>query len=476
MEYLNKIIQADVIDGLKMLPDESVHCIVTSPPYFGLRDYKVDGQMGLEDTVHKFIIKLVGVFREAWRVLRDDGTCWVNLGDTYAAYYGQKYGQSLSGSRENRGQAPPAKKSPTFSKSKRMDRGEGRWGVAPTPANGGVKPKDLFLVPFEFALAMRADGWYMRDVIIWHKPNPMPESVSDRCTKSHEYIFMFSKQPRYYYDALAIATPLSDKTYTTYGNSVRTGYGDGTGLVASENWHRDVPERKPKDWKTPDGWDTGKGSHGSFHKNGREKGKKTSSGNLERVPRSERGAPEGSASNLAGNVPWEGNKANKRSVWTIATKRYSEAHFATFPPELPIDCIKAGTSEYGCCPTCGTPYIRQTQPSERYEKVLGEGYHDHSADASEGMAQTRGSNKQNKMRDAGIPAAEYVTTGWKQSCKCPDDKTPIPCLVLDPFMGAATTAVVAAKLGRDYVGIELNPEYIKIAEKRLADELGLFKP
>jgi len=330
--------------GLGKLPDNSIDCCVTSPPYFGLRDYGIekthwpecsfvifgfektipewDGCYGLEPNPEMYVAHTVLIFREVKRVLKDEGTLWLNIGDTYAAYLGQKYGQgqSLSGYRENNGSAPPAKVSPVFSKSKRDTK---RYGGGNQPGDGDVKPKDMFGIPWMVAFALRADGWYLRQDIIWHKPNPMPESVSDRCTKSHEYIFMFSKSPKYYFDQAAIATQYKDKTLTTFGTK-RTGYGDGSGLIASENCTKNNPTRKPKEWNK--GGNQGNG----IRIGGGGTGFKGHSGNYD------------SDGNLIGN-----GMANKKSVWTVTTKSFKEAHFATFPPDLIIDCIKAG------CPAGG---------------------------------------------------------------------------------------------------------------------------
>lgn len=728
---LNKIHEGCALEVLKTFADKSVQCITTSPPYYGLRNYSVrktiwpevkyflfdfeiiipemECCLGLEETPKQFIGHLILIFRECYRVLRQDGTLWLNIGDTYAAYWGQKYGQgqSLSGTRENNGSAPPAKKSPVFSKSKRdVD----IYGGGNVPAVADVKPKDLFGIPWMLSFALRNDGWYLRQDNIWclsggayiyvrsqkgdspmmvkdmvrlnaesiklwngekwtqvlgwnrntegennkeivlrsgerigctdnhvwpiqtgnvptkelrigdvikscklpepenrftpnyltedilwliglylaegsrngsalqiaghikeesrlervkrvadhfggsitytknrnnleiriygkiiraiifqfisgntaydkglsnsvwklqnsslktiiegylsgdahndilnerwrlgfcrnynlerdlrtaaarlgailtlnpsiasnqtgkfpsfrgewrwlqsghfnqkdrgevieirnsrarkfwdievqdephlfalasgvlthnSKPNPMPESVTDRCTKSHEYIFLLSKSAKYYYNAYSIATEYQDKTLTTFGCDVK-GNGDGSGLIQSENWANTIEVRKPKVWKTPDGWDTDNGSHGSFHKEGRENGRK----NYEH-----RGKHDKKLNGHSGNFDLNGDligtgKANKRSVWTVTTMPYSEAHFATFPERLIVDMIKAG------CPEGG--------------------------------------------------------------------------IVLDPFAGSCTTPLVARKLNRNFVAIELNPGYIKLGEERLRKELGLF--
>jgi DNA modification methylase len=419
---INHIYQGTAIAILKTFADASIDCCVTSPPYWGLRDYgtalwiggnntcdhkgkpfrtkeninrntgtgvdkknktsfqpfshvcdkcgaiRIDDQLGLERTPEEFVDKMVLIFEEIRRILKPTGTLWLNLGDSYAhslRQSGVKYSGVLS--QKNKGQI--------------------KEGFKPIAA--GYKEKDLIGIPWMIAFALRSAGWYLRQDIIWNKPNPMPESVTDRCTKAHEYIFLLSKSQKYYYDAKSIATPYKDKTYTTFGCESK-GNGDGSGLVKSENWANDMPVRKPKQWKTPDGWDTGKGSYASFHKEGREKGFKGYE---------HRGTGDKKLTGHSGNFDSNGDLigdglANKKSVWTVGTKAFKEAHFATYPEELIEDCIKAG------CPKNG--------------------------------------------------------------------------IVLDPFMAGGTTAVVARKLMRNFVGIELNPEYIKIAEKRLYDQIGLF--
>lgn len=269
-----QILQGDCRQTLKTLPDSSVHCCVTSPPYFGLRDYGHDGQIGLEETPEAFVAEMVAVFREVRRVLRDDGTLWLNLGDSYAAQRGGshqpaetlacgKNGKTEQGAIVNRDR--PAGYNPTRFASRI-----------------GLKHKDLIGIPWRVAFALQADGWYLRQDIIWHKPNPMPESVSDRCTKAHEYIFLLSKSARYHYDASSIEE--------------------------DAKWER---------W----GDQTEKKEH------------------------------RGTAGHLGGKALSElpiRDKKNKRSVWTVTTKAYSGAHFATFPPDLIRPCILAG------CPIGGT--------------------------------------------------------------------------------------------------------------------------
>ena len=258
----------DCLEILRAMPDASVHTCVTSPPYFGLRDYGVDGQIGLEPTPDEYVARMVEVFREVRRVLRDDGTLWLNLGDSY--------------SHPTKGTGGGWAADPNNYAHKAQAFGARKFSM------GDAKPKDLMGIPWRVAFALQADGWYLRQDIIWHKPNPMPESVRDRCTKAHEYIFLLSKRPRYYFDSEAIKEPaVSEKPA---GNK-RHKYADA--------YAADVL-----------------GKH------------RTKAGLLA----------------LTG-VEWE--KRNKRSVWTVATKPFKGAHFATFPPDLIEPCILAGCPEGG---------------------------------------------------------------------------------------------------------------------------------
>jgi DNA modification methylase len=302
-----QILQGDCRDLLKTLPDASVHCVVTSPPYFGLRDYGVDGQIGLEASPDAFVAELVAVFREVRRVLRDDGTLWLNLGDSYnSGASGGLGGSTLGGGQNNQ----------------RVSNRSGRGLV------NALKPKDLIGIPWRAAFALQQDGWYLRQDIIWHKPNPMPESVTDRCTKSHEYVFLMSKSARYFYDAAAIA----EEGVIPAGTKAAKG--------SVERFNTLGVNSRPPEYKIYDGM------------------------------------------------------RNARSVWTIATQPFREAHFATFPPDLAERCIKAG------CPVGGT--------------------------------------------------------------------------VLDPFGGAGTTGLVADRLQRSSILIELNPVYASMAKKRLEGDAPLF--
>ena len=364
---MNKTLCGDVIEKLKELPDECVQMVVTSPPYFGLRDYGVKGQIGLEDSPEAFVSKMVEVFREVRRVLRNDGTVWMNIGDSYAM-------SSMRGKdSEFKGWCDQSKS-----------------GIVNCKRSipKGLKPKDLIGVPWRLAFALQADGWTLRQDIIWEKAAPMPESVTDRCTKSHEYIFLLSKSQKYFFDNEAIKEPC-----VTYDNIVRD---------------RETTKLN----NTP----------------GRTKMKGL----------------------VYNNYPTR----NKRDVWKLKSNLFKGAHFATFPLSLPLTCIKAGTSEAGCCGKCGSPWTRilkkRTDWPER--KAAGQPIRQGLEGAG---AQGVGGFK-----------SESTTLGWKQGCKC-GETTTARCVVLDPFAGAFTTAVAARDLGRDSIMVELNPEYVKIGEERL---------
>lgn len=404
-ELINKIHEGDCRELLKQIPDESVNCVVTSPPYFGLRDYgtakweggevgcnhekvsasviekskststiqnhenngnklqnvyrdicgkcgatRIDKQIGLEETPDEYVFRLVEVFNEVKRILKNDGTIWLNLGDSYNQQGGPQNLNKISPNRDGG--------------SNTQNGGNNRKLVS------GLKSKDLIGIPWMVAFALRSAGWYLRQDIIWHKPNPMPESVTDRCTKSHEYIFLLSKADRYYFDHESIKQPLA------FGSVLRLDQN-----IQEQNGSSRVPGKTNGNMKV-----VGKlRPHGIV----RDRLLDYDSKEKELRPNVNRGEFENES-----DLPGPHEKANKKSVWTVTTKPFSEAHFATFPQDLIVDCIKAGSREND--------------------------------------------------------------------------------IILDPFIGAGTTAVVAKKLNRNFIGIELNPEYIKIAEKRLRKEIGLF--
>lgn len=367
------ILNGDVIDCLRSLPDACVQCVVTSPPYWGLRDYGVEGQIGLEPTPEEHVEKMVEVFREVRRVLRDDGTLWLNYGDCYA-------GSTTGADR-------PPEPGHTHEDSGRVKTGQENKHRRP---DAGLKPKDLVGMPWRIAFALQADGWYLRSDIIWSKPNPMPESVTDRPTKSHEYVFLLSKRPRYFYDADAIREAHKEPNR---GNGERDRVNYNTGGII------------------------GRGRVGEYEEGVR-------------------------LYNPAGR--------NRRTVWEIATQPMPDAHFATFPEALVEPCIKAGTSERGCCPSCGAPWLRVV------ERLPVTGRNENKTPSSAHAAV--------KCSRAG--ESHVKTVGWQPSCTCGTEET-VPCIVLDPFGGSGTVAKVARDLGRSSILIEINPEYVQIAKKRL---------
>jgi DNA modification methylase len=372
-----RLLLGDCRDVLKTLEAGSVNTCVTSPPYFGLRDYGVDGQIGLEHTPDAFVAQMVEVFREVRRVLRDDGTLWLNLGDSYAGSWGAQAKRDTPGEISRNSVRNHPKRARASGKIRQAD----------------LKPKDMIGIPWMVAFALRADGWFLRQDIIWSKPNPMPESVRDRCTKAHEYVFLLSKGPRYYFDAAAISEPASPNTHARVAQDVA----NQAGSLRAHGGDLGPRGREGRSMKAvvkqrPSGWAEGQGSHGSIHPEGRSKGRRV----VISSPKTTANAV-GSRNNedfsgaISGQVV---DRRNKRSVWTVPTEGFKEAHFATYPPSLIEPCILAGAPKGG--------------------------------------------------------------------------------VVLDPFGGAGTTGLVADRLQRNAVLIELNPEYAEIARRRLHQDAGMF--
>ena len=343
-----EILQGDCVESLNKLEDQSINTCITSPPYWGLRNYNdEEKQLGMEDTPEEFTENLVKVFREVKKVLRDDGTVWLNLGDSYG------------------------------------------------------KNKQLTGIPWRVAFALQQDGWYLRQDIIWHKPNPMPESVTNRCTKAHEYIFLLSKKPKYYYDHEAIK---EDAKYPQGPNS-------------------------------PQSIKKGKGEFGMDTRGG-----------LSKI-----GA-------LA--------KKNKRSVWTVTTKPFKGAHFATFPKDLIEPCILAGCPEK-ICVDCNEPYERITSRKSNPLKV-DDSTLDRFGNGKAGVHRKVGGQYQKWLNENPL-----ITIGWEKQCDCQTNETKAGT-VLDPFGGSGTTGIVAAQHNRNAVLLELNQEYIDLAKQRINKELGMM--
>lgn len=331
-----KIMIGDVREQLALLDADSIDCVVTSPPYWGLRDYGVAGQIGMEPTLSEHLAVMVDVFDGVRRVLKPTGTLWLNYGDCYAT---SPNGRSAA-------------------KTKEVGNDDRTFRDKPFSTIGGVlKAKDLCMIPNRLAIALQEAGWYVRSEIIWHKPNPMPESIKDRPGCSHEKVWLLSKSSRYFYDHIAVRQPLAAASYARLSQDVESQEGSDRANGGAKT------NGKMKAVKF--GGNKGQGEHGS-------------------------------AARRASGNDWNplSDTANLKNVWTIATAAFSEAHFATFPPALAERCIKAG---------------------------------------------------------------------------CPDGGT-----VLDPFFGAGTTGLVASRLGRNFIGIELNPEYAAIARKRISDDAPLF--
>ena len=381
------LLHGNAVDRLRDLHADSIQTIITSPPYFGLRDYKVAGQIGLEPTLDEYVARLVAVFREAKRVLKPDGTLWLNLGDCHCSQGGKcQYGSSDGAVR--RGGAP-----------------------GPRIQVDGLKPKDLIGLPWLVAFALRADGWWLRSDIIWSKPNPIPESIRDRPTRAHEYIFLMSKRARYYYDADAIAERAVESTMQRisqptfdqqHGGPKDSGEGNRSYRKAMENLRKRVPAGWHQGTRPAlPGHESNVRSHGlsggaydppgqSPHGNARNRDQRREGGEPKQDGHGRRHAgfnERSDGSEEQGSSPLT---RNARTVWTIPTQPFPEAHFATFPEELARRCVVTGSR--------------------------------------------------------------------------PGDT------VLDPFAGSGTTGVVALANGRGFIGIELNPDYVKMAVRRMSGQ------
>lgn len=534
-----RLYHGDCLDVLRSLPDRSVHMCATSPPFYGLRDYGVDGQIGLEESPDEWVARLVAVFREVRRVLRDDGTLWVEIGDSY--------------------------NSGTSARRQASDADHGAWQQG---SNGGqerinapgLKPKDLLGQPWMLAFALRADGWYLRSEIIWHRPNPMPESVTDRPTKAHSTVFLLAKGQ---WKARVVALSDLHGEFVHVGNHVgsknphlwahefgvrlATAILDGTegeqklalASLYPKVWQeiasggdsetvRDLPvEHRAAVYASallsthisakeflceldrlgvaladgeqfrvggaltlytlPPGVDRYGETAIAIHDSGEigeidftahtvkcswpsgcsyfydadaiREPHQPDGRKVTRHP----GPGDNSIQARSNGDRWPGSGANARSVWTIPTEPTPFAHFATWPQKLVARMILAGTSEKGCCPECGAPWVRVTEDG-----------HD-----AEGRTTNGKKPRTNERRGFDVRKVKTTSTlGWQPSCGCcnphPDAVVPfygpVPCVVLDPFAGSGTTLKVARDHGRHGIGIELNEEYLRIAAVRLAQQ------
>lgn len=474
-----------VLDVLRAMPDRSVHMAWSSPPYWGLRSYGTEpqvwggdpacqhawsepvprrggagrkgknslmqsrsvsdaqveanqqsrgcwcrcgawrGEHGLEPSFDLWLAHEVAIWAEVRRVLRDDGTVWINIGDAYAS-------------------TPNG-----ISAAETRARGDDRaFRDRPIDTTGGMfKPKDRMLMPARLAIALQADGWWLRDEIVWSKPNPMPSSIKDRTTPAHETIYLLSKKARYFYDHVAVLEPFADGRMgcdyprPNAPDKIKSPYGQGFTRRAEQ------ARRTPQ----PAGWNDGDGADGQFHPEGRR-------------PEAERnrGGREDGFTKPNDIDPSANGGRNKRSVWPIPLEPFPGAHFATAPTALVRPCILAGTSAKGVCPACGAPWRRVASSSFEPQP-------DAPASAAR---EDRIGDRTFSRRDGSVRGTvSHATTGWTPTCEC-DAGKPVPATVLDPFFGAGTTGLVADELGRDCIGIELNPAYAELARERIRDALG----
>lgn len=470
-DRLLDVLIGDAAEVMATMPAESVHCVVTSPPYWGLRDYgtaswdggdpdhlhvgsvqrqaggriespkqmsnvgsldvrsgdcacgarRSDDQLGLEDSPDEFVDRLVAIFREVRRVLRPDGTVWLNLGDTYAgaASPSSQTGLSSAADAYAPGRSPRA--------PNRDERGEVERPIRSSAVPSGLKAKDLVGIPWRVALALQRDGWYLRSDIVWSKPNPMPSSVGDRPTVAHEYVFLLAKSSRYYYDADAVRE-------ATGREADWAAYAEGDAHRAFPATAEDIAERG-----VMAGW-------------GRKKSQLTH--------------PLG---------------RNMRTVWTIAARGYAGAHYATFPEALVEPCVLAGSSDFGVCRTCGAPWHRVVEVG--YVPVGGgqsfatnwqggkRGAEGRGEKTLTPEAELAGQNPGPQGMPYGRADKLVETIGWKPGCEHGD--LVIPATVLDPFAGSGTTGRVAQRLGRRAVLIDLKGEYLSEQAMPRNRQMGL---
>lgn len=393
------------------LPDGYVQTVITSPPYWGLRDYGVEGQIGLEDSPQEYVDKLVMVFRELRRVLRDDGTVWLNIADSY---FGDSPVRKAGG--EN------------FSKTRDPTQTRSRGGTRRSATSlDGLKAKDLCMIPARVALALQADGWYLRSDIIWAKGRSfdldgagscMPESVRDRPTRGHEYVFLLTKNERYFYDFEAV------KERSALGQT-------NSGYHKQRRRAQQHQDDRPAE--------------------------------ANRIT-----YPQGETPGLVDS----GGGRNLRSVWVINPQPFKGAHFATFPEKLAETCLLAG-SPPSCCPRCGAPHQRIIEKGPSHYEELGgkEAWRVREETAlAQGTILAAGEGGQTRLESGAVPslhAAARRTVGWRATCACDHGgESSIP-VVLDPFCGSGTVGVVCKHHGRFFIGCDLKTEYLQMAQCRI---------
>jgi len=490
-----KILKGDCLETLKKVKTNTVNTCVTSPPYWGLRDYNgEEKQLGMEDTPEEFVENLVNVFKEVKRVLRDDGTVWLNLGDSYAG------------------------NSSRASNNGRAGYGTEREGVF-NKSGQGLKNKDLVGIPWRVAFALQTDGWYLRQDIIWHKPNPMPESVTDRCTKAHEYIFLLSKSSKYYYDNEAIKEDLADSSVVRLSQqslfeqegSDRVPFKTNGKMKAVYSKSHGKYATKENEAAHRQGIHANRGENLVEVRNNLPKQKdlvsflkKTTNAKklaentdipLSKIEHWFRNDKSGfsyptkedwfkvrefihdwskdfneidtglSSYELKTDEVLVSGKRNKRSVWTVTTKPFKGAHFATFPMDLIAPCVLAGCPEKICL-DCGEPYVREVESVSVKRNELPK-------DDSRYRPKLYDGNYKdiNGKGDAGYNQSKDL--GFKKQCDCETNETK-GGTVLDPFGGSSTTGIFASANNRNSIMCELNAEYIEIAKNRINKDLGMF--
>jgi len=376
----------DALATLAALPAGCAQTAITSPPYYALRDYGCEGQIGLEKTPAEYVSRLVEVFRAVRRVLSDDGVLWINCGDSYAAS-GYSNHAGTNGAQRDEG------------------------GKQKHTHGTGLPPKNLLGMPWRLAFALQEDGWILRSEVIWAKPNPMPESVTDRPTKSHEQLFMLAKRGAYYWDAEAVKEESSPLTHCPKARS---------------NGPKTLANGEAFNVRSDAGWDAAQ--------------------------------------------PYRPAHRNLRTVWSIPSHSFSDAHFATYPPALVEKCILSSTSAAGQCPHCGRAWERVV---ERAASCWEQRKEDGATMGADGRRSNGRYQRAVIQNFSGRELAKWRNehpdqhVGWHPRCQCPPHQ-PVPQIVLDPFSGAATTGLVALTHGRRYVGIELSEAYLKMSVKRLA--------